>query len=169
MRNATLNQFCLWLEDTPLSQAIQVSGWIVPITQIIHIFALSAALSVALMIGLRLLGYFATEQPFATTFNKCWPIFKVALFVLLVTGCILIAGEPSRSLANISFQIKMIFLTLVLLILRLIKIRLVNPLTDWKSGYESERFLQLQGKVLALLLLLSLVCVVIAGRLIAYT
>ncbi len=164
-----MNQFCLWLEDTPFSQTIQVSDWIVPLTQIIHIFALSAALSVSLMIGLRLLGYFATEQSFASTFNRCWPIFRASLFVLLITGCILIAGEPSRSLANISFQIKMCCLILVLLIMRLIKIRLVNPLTDWKSGYKAERFLLVQGKVLAVLLLLSLVCVVIAGRWIAYT
>jgi|APCry1669190327_1035288.scaffolds.fasta_scaffold40357_2 hypothetical protein len=169
MRNATLNQFCVWLEDTPVSQAIQVSEWIVPITQIIHIFAVSAVLSVALMIALRLLGYFATEQPFSSTFSKCWPILKFSLFLLLMTGILLIIGEPSRSLANIAFQIKMILLITTLFTLRIIKRILVNPVTDWKSGYESERVLQLKGKFLAVGLLILLTCIVVAGRWIAYT
>ena len=169
MRNAILNQFCVWLEDTPISQFIQGSEWIVPLTQLVHIFAVSAALSVALMMGLRLLGYFANEQPFASTFNKCWPIFRLSLWVLLFTGSVLMVGEPSKSLANSSFQIKMLLLACVLTISHMIKNRLVNPVTDWRSGYAPERALQLEGKVLSTILLVLLVCVVFAGRLIAYT
>ena len=169
MRNATLNQFCLWLEDTQISQIIQISEWIVPFTQIIHIFAVSATLSVVLMISLRLLGLFASEQPFASTFNKCWPIFKVALVVLFISGCILIIGEPSRSLANASFQIKMVFLLSALITLHIIKKSLVNPLTDWRSGYGQEGALQFKGRVLSIALLVFVTCIVFAGRWIAYT
>jgi len=82
---------------------------------------------------------------------------------------ILIIGEPSRALANTSFQIKMILLVVVLLNLQFIKKRLVNPLTDWRSGYGPERVIQTQGRILSITLLLLLICVVIAGRMIAYT
>ena len=169
MTNATLNQFCLWLGDTQFSQLIMSSGWLVPSAQIIHIFAVSAALSVLLMIALRLLGYFASEQPFSSTFDRCWPIFRISLLVLLGSGLILIIVEPSRALANTSFQIKMILLVVVLLNLQFIKKRLVNPLTDWRSGYGPERVIQTQGRILSITLLLLLICVVIAGRMIAYT
>jgi len=169
MINATLNQFCLWLEDTPISQSIQVSDWVVPLTQIIHIFAVSAALSAALMISLRLLGFFATEQPFSTTFDRCWSIFLTSLIILLISGSILIIGEPSRSLANETFQLKMALIIAVLGTLRIIKVRLANPKIDWKSGYTPDVGLESLSKALSLILLLLLTCVLFAGRWIAYT
>jgi len=169
MRNLTLNQFCLWLEDTPISQYIQVSDWIVPCTQIIHIFAVSAALSVALMISLRLLGLFATEKTFSTIFDRCWSVFLTALIILLISGSILIVGEPSRSLANETFQLKMLLLVAVLGTLRIIKVRLANPKIDWKSGYTPDVGVESLGKALSLILLLLLTGVVFAGRWIAYT
>ena len=42
MRTPSLDDFCVWLEQTPLSQTIQITGWIVPALQTIHILAIAA-------------------------------------------------------------------------------------------------------------------------------
>jgi len=169
MRTLTLSKFCLWLEDTDLSQAIQVSDVIVPLTQIIHIFAVAAALSACLLIALRLLGYFAIEFSLSHTFNKFWPIFKVSTVVLLLSGSILIIGEPSRSLENSVFQTKMLLLMCVFVNIQFIKKTFFGKLIDWKNPVELTNELTTTGKTLAVILISLLILIVFAGRWIAYT
>lgn len=169
MRNAALNAFCLWIEDTELSQSIQISDWIVPVTQIIHIFCVAAALSASLLIALRLLGYFATELPFSRTFNRCWPVIKISLILLVITGTLLIIGEPSRSLANSIFQIKIILICLLATDLLIIKRHLVNPVIDWRTVSVSGGASSGLGQTLAVVMIVLLVGIVFAGRWIAYS
>src|SRR5207253_2508071 len=88
---------CAWLEQTPLSQVIQSTGWIVPAVQTVHILAIAAVMASTLMIAWR------GEQRFR-------PVIWWALPVLLATGVVMIAGEPARSLANPIFQLKMLLL-----------------------------------------------------------
>src|SRR5260221_4651312 len=97
MRTAALDSFCAWLDQTPLSQAIQTTGWIVPALQTIHILAIAAVMSSAVMIALRL----------ETRFRR---VIWWALPVLLATGIVMIVGEPVRSLENPVFQLKMTLL-----------------------------------------------------------
>src|SRR5260221_3540400 len=54
IRTQALDKFCSWLEQTPLSQAIQDAAWVVPAVQTIHILAIAAVMSSALMIVLPL-------------------------------------------------------------------------------------------------------------------
>jgi hypothetical protein len=169
MRTAALNQFCLWIEDSTLSQTIQVSDLIVPITQIIHIFAVATVLTVCLLIALRLFGYYAREFPLSHTFGKYWPVFKIALLVLLLSGATLIIGEPTRSLANGSFQLKMILLLAVILNLLFIKKLLIQKPTDWTASIGVTSHVTLLGKFLASSLLILLILIVFAGRWIAYS
>jgi hypothetical protein len=43
MRTTSLDQLCAWIEQTELSQAIQVHAWIVPSVQTIHILIIANA------------------------------------------------------------------------------------------------------------------------------
>jgi hypothetical protein len=47
----SLSHFCAWLEQTPLSQAIQTTNWIVPTVQSVHILAIAVIATSALMIA----------------------------------------------------------------------------------------------------------------------
>ena len=58
----SLNMASKWLEQTSLSQAIQLTNWVVPTVQTIHILAICVVASSALMIDLRLLGAFAASR-----------------------------------------------------------------------------------------------------------
>jgi hypothetical protein len=59
----SLNAICVWIDQTPLSQAIQVTNWVVPAVQTIHILAIAVVASSALMIDLRLIGVFWADRP----------------------------------------------------------------------------------------------------------
>jgi uncharacterized membrane protein SirB2 len=107
MRTPALDQLCAWLEHTPLSQTIQTVNWIVPAVQTVHILAIAAVMASVLMINLRLIGAVGRDQPLNAFSARFLPVIWWALPVLLVTGIIMIVGEPVRSLENPIFQLKM--------------------------------------------------------------
>src|SRR5437763_670325 len=102
-----LNRFCLWLEQTSPSQIIQSTAWVVPAVQTVHILALATLLASALMINLRLMGLTGLDQPVERLSARFLPVIWWMLPILLVTGAIMITGEPARSLKNPVFQLKM--------------------------------------------------------------
>jgi len=110
MRTQALDRFCSWLEQTPLSQTIQSTSWVVPTVQTIHILAIAAVMSSVLMLDLRLLGIVGTDQPLARVTGRFRPVIWWTLPILLATGAVMIIGEPARSLANPVFQLKMLLL-----------------------------------------------------------
>jgi ABC-type transport system involved in cytochrome c biogenesis permease subunit len=117
MRTRALDSFCAWLEQTPLSQAIQGAGWIVPTVQTIHILAIAAVMASALMIALRLDARFRR-------------VIWWALPVLLATGAVMIVGEPVRSLENPVFQLKMALLVSAIVVFLLpFKSRIIATLS----------------------------------------
>src|SRR5713101_1895947 len=107
MLMTSLNRFCLWLEQTSWSQAIQTTAWIVPAVQTVHILAIATVVSSALMINLRLIGLVGLDQPVKRFSARFLPVIWWALPILLVTGVIMIIGEPARALKNPFFQLKM--------------------------------------------------------------
>src|SRR5438445_13612018 len=116
MRTQALDRFCAWLEQTPLSQAIQSTSWVVPAVQTIHILAIAAVMSSVLMLDLRLLGVVGTDQPLARVTSRFRPVIWWTLPILLATGAVMIIGEPARSLANPVFQLKMALLVAAIIV-----------------------------------------------------
>jgi len=110
MRTPALDRFCAWLEQTPLSQAIQVTGWAVPALQTIHILAVAAVMASALMLSLRLAGMVWRDEPLPRVYARFRPVIWWSLPLLLATGAVMIIGEPARSLENPVFQLKMTLL-----------------------------------------------------------
>jgi hypothetical protein len=105
-----LSQLSAWLEQTQLSLAVQTHAWVVPTVQSIHILGIATLAASALMINLRLLGLYAADQPLKEVLTRFLPFIWWPLVVLLLTGIVMIAGEPPRSLKNPVFQIKMVLL-----------------------------------------------------------
>ena len=103
----TLNGICHWIDQTALSQWIQIAGWVVPTVQTIHILAIAVVASSALMLDLRLIGVFWANRPLEAVKARFLPLVWWPLLVLLATGIIMIVAEPARSLKNPAFQLKM--------------------------------------------------------------
>ncbi len=106
----SLEPFCNWLAATSVSQTIQTVGWIIPAVQTVHILAVAAVLTAALMMDLRLLGVSGQDQSVVSIANRFLPFIWWPLPVLLLTGAVLIIAEPARSLQNPVFLLKMALL-----------------------------------------------------------
>jgi hypothetical protein len=160
MRNTELLEFCAYLENTSLGLAVQDNFWVVPAMQTVHILAISALLLAMLMIDLRVLGIHGKSDSISVVISRYINLIWFALPILLISGAILIVGEPARSLANSSFQLKMILLLIAIITtLQIQKIGLRN------SSFQSDRTIGL----LAIFSLLLWFGIVASGRWIAYT
>ena len=143
-----LTQFTGWLAQTPLSLTIQTYEWIIPTVQSIHIVAIGVALVSAFMIGFRVLGWTGTDQTLADTSARFWPWLLGSLAVLLLTGALMVIGEPARELLAFSFWLKMCLVV-------------AGTALTWWIGRRST-------KPLTVLTLLIWIGIIFLGRLIAY-
>ena len=156
-----------WLTD--LALAISESAptiWIgehfyaIPIFQVIHILAISASFASILMINarmLRLAGHGTLEETTARYLKVVW----WSLLVLVLSGLLMIIGEPIRELVNAVFWVKMIlFVTAVLF-------------TIWFHKGIARRFAGLQepsarAKLAGIVLVVLWCMIMTGGRWIAY-
>jgi len=116
MSDALLRDFCKWLAATPLSETIQTTGWIIPALQTIHILAVAVVFSSAMLVNLRIWRLLQRDVPVSDVARRFLPAIWLVLIILLITGGLLIVGEPRRSLLNTTFYFKMAFLTLAVLL-----------------------------------------------------
>ena len=143
-----MTAFANWLAATPASVWIASHDWVIPTVQSIHIAAISIALVSAYMILFRVLGWVAAEQSLVDTMRRFWPWLFGALVVLLVTGVLMVLGEPARELLAFSFWSKMALIVL-------------GTLLTWLTGRTAV-------KPLSVLTVVIWIAIIFLGRLIAY-
>lgn len=160
----SLDAFCRHLSDTAVSQAIQTTDWVVPAVQTVHIIAVATVITSILMVDLRLLGIAARRQPIAEVAKRYLPLVWYALPVLLLTGATLIIAEPSRSLENPVFVLKMCLLVLAACVTLLCQLPLSKNAGYWDESPSRRRSVKLIG----LLSLPLWTAILFAGRWIAY-
>jgi uncharacterized protein DUF6644 len=153
-----------WLSQTPLSLAIQTHRWVVPTIQSIHIVAIGVVVASVFMIDLRVLGWAGRDQTLVETVDRFGPWLSWALGVLLVTGALMVIGEPARELLSFSFWLKMCLVAIGTLVAAAFQIALRRHEHRWEHSLVK----RWTTKSLAVLTLLIWVCIIILGRLIAY-
>jgi hypothetical protein len=159
---STLRAFGEWLATTSLSNVIQNVSWIIPTIQTIHIVCVAIVISASFLVDLRILGLFARSQSLASLSDRFLTWIWWTLIVLLVTGSLLITGEPGRSITNPAFFAKMIMLVVVALLTYVLQ----RPLATDAGYWDGNRAIAAKGIAVVSLLLWS--CIVFAGRWIAY-
>jgi hypothetical protein len=162
-----LDDFIHWLGATPASLAIQEIFWVIPTVQTVHILAISVVLASMAMFDLRLLGVAGTRNSIAAFSRRFMPWLWGALIVLAASGCILIIGEPKRSLGNVAFQLKMCMLATAIALTLGFQIMLKRDLARGSADLVPVH--AIAAKVTGLLSLALWVGIAVAGRLIAYT
>lgn len=156
--------FSQWLAATSLSHTIQTVTWIIPTLQTIHILCVAIAFSSAVLVDLRIFRLFERDEPLREVMRRFLPPIWPVLLILLVTGSLLIIGEPRRSLVNTTFYLKMaLLLVAILLTATLQRMVLASP------GVFEDRSRQMAGRALATLSILVWCGILFAGRWIAYT
>lgn len=152
-----------WLYGTSVSASIRDIIWVVPLVQSIHILAIAVIVGSVLVTDLRIAGVVATDESPATVIRRYLPWMWSALVVLLLSGSIMVVGEPDRVLANQVFWIKM---TLVLLACAL-TLAFRRPMLSEAFRLDHARWARL-AKPLAWVSLGVWISVIICGRWIAY-
>jgi hypothetical protein len=158
-----LTAFCVWLDHTAPSQTIQITPWIVPTVQVVHILSIAVVAASALMVDLRLLGIYGTDQPGRRVAARFLPLIWWPILILLATGLIMIVGEPARSLKNSAFQLKMTLLIAALIVTFLCQRRLRRTASAGTAGFGGA------ARPLAIASLLLWAGIIFAGRWIAYS
>jgi hypothetical protein len=167
---ALLGDFSKWLATTSLSHAIQTVEWIIPTVQIIHILGVAAAFSSAVLVNFRIFGLFERAEPLHDVIRRFVPPIWPILLLLLVTGSLLIIGEPRRSLINSTFYIKMaLLLTAILLTAGVQAMFAAGPASGETHPWEKDLGRRLAGRALATVSVLVWCGILFAGRWIAYT
>jgi hypothetical protein len=160
----SVDDFCAWLKVTPFSVTLQTVAWIVPAVQTIHILAISALISAALMVTLRTFGLVARDQPWSAVVSRYFSVIWWSLPVLFGTGLLMITAEPARSLKNPVFLLKMGLLVVAIAATAGRRFGGAETAGFWESSGARRR----GAKVLTVVFVSLWVAIIFAGRWIAY-
>jgi uncharacterized membrane protein YkvI len=160
-----LNEFAEWLSQTYLSTLIQNhNSWVIPTIQSIHIAGIGVVLASVFMVDLRILGWASMDQTLRQTTNRFGPWLTGALCALLLTGVLMVIGEPVRELVTVSFWVKMFLIAVGTLVAAVFQLSLRKHEADWEVAVRNRTSI----KSLAILTFLIWVAIIVLGRLIAY-
>lgn len=161
---AILSDVSKWLAATSLSHEIQTAGWIIPALQTIHILCVAALFSAAVLVDLRIWRLVLRDLPLRDVGRRFLPLIWPVVLILLLTGGLLIIGEPRRSLLNTTFYIKMALLALALVLTGLLQWSLAAP-----GFWDRDNARRITARLAATASLLAWCGIIFAGRFIAYT
>lgn len=132
--------------------------------QSIHIAGIGVVLVSVFMIDLRILGWAGMDQSLRQTTNRFGPWLTGALALLLVTGVLMVVGEPVRELVTVSFWVKMFLIAVGTVVACIFQMTLRRNEQQW------EQQLVHKGSVrwMAVFTFLIWVAIILLGRLIAY-
>src|SRR6202023_177313 len=140
MIDVGLSEFCKWLAATPLSHTIQTTGWIIPALQTIHILSVAVLFSSAILVDLRIWRLLESDVPLPDIARRFLPAIWPVLLILLVTGSLLIIGEPRRSLLNSTFYLKMALLAVAIMLTAGLQRSISSSSNFWdKNGWRGRR------------------------------
>ncbi|MBV9563624.1 MAG: hypothetical protein JOY90_24735 [Bradyrhizobium sp.] len=162
---AALGALSKWLAATSLSHTIQTEGWIIPTLQTIHILCVALVFSSAVLVDLRMFRLFERDEPLSQVARRFLPPIWPVLVIMLLTGSLLIVGEPHRSLLNATFHVKMILLLLAILLTAALQGSVAASPTFW----DRDRGRRIAGRLMATASILIWCGILFAGRWIAYT
>jgi uncharacterized membrane protein len=165
MIGAALSQVSKWLAATPLSHTIQTTTWIIPTLQTIHILSVAAVFSSAILVDLRIWRLLQRDVPLPEVARRFLPTIWPVLLILLVTGSLLIVGEPRRSLLNSTFYLKMALLSVAILLTA----GLQRSISSSPSCWDRDLTRRIAGRFAATVSILLWCGILFAGRWIAYT
>ena len=154
--------FSEWLAGTSASALVTNLLWVIPTFQTIHILALAILFTSIGAITLRSYGLLGAAATPAQTARRFTPWVWTALVVLLLTGSVLIVGEPVREFINWAFWIKVPLI--------LVAAVATGAITSWLARSEGAdpQTVAARARRGSAVLILLWALVVVFGRLIAY-
>jgi hypothetical protein len=155
-------EFLRLIEHSSFSQWVTGSSSVLafPTILLLHTIGMGVVVGINAGIDLRILGL-APALPLAPM-EKFFPFLWVGFWVNAFTGVILLAADATTKMANPDFYVKMGFIALAIINLRMIRNRVFrDPFIDKKP-------MTSDAKVLAVTSMIFWLGAITAGRLMAY-
>jgi hypothetical protein len=131
-----------------------------PTILLLHTIGMGVVVGINAGIDLRILGL-APKLPLAPL-ERFLPLFWIGFWVNAVTGTILLAADATTKAINPDFWVKMVFIALAVINLRLLRNRVLrDPLIDQTPP-------STHAKILAVTSLIFWLGAITSGRLLAY-
>ena len=165
MSDIGLSALSKWLAATSLSHTIQTTGWVIPSVQTVHILCVATVFSSAIVVDLRIWRVLQRDEPLTEVAQRFLPTIWPVLIVLLLTGGLLIIGEPRRSLLNATFYLKMGLLAVAIVL----TVALQRSIRSSPTFWEQDGVRRFAGRFAATGSMIVWCAIVFAGRWIAYT
>jgi len=155
-------EFLRFIEHTSFSQWVTGSSSVLafPTILLLHTIGMGVVVGINAGIDLRILGL-APALPLAPM-EKFFPLLWIGFWVNAFTGVILLAADATTKMMNPDFYVKMGFIALAIINLRMIRNRVFrDPFIDKKP-------MTPDAKVLAVTSMIFWLGAITAGRLMAY-
>jgi hypothetical protein len=153
-------QLLLWFEATGFSTWMRESGPAFFASLILHSVGMGFLVGVHAVLALVLLGVAPAVPP--PLLRRFQPVGRLALWVVIASGFLLLAAYPTKALTNPLFYGKLLALAAALLVGARIS-------RDWLGETSAARRPVGRDRVLAMLSLVLWVGTMTSGRLLAYT
>jgi hypothetical protein len=145
--------FCQWIRES--DSVFAYSGIL-----LLHTIGMGFVVGINACIDLRILGFAPAVR--ISGLQKFSPMLWLGFWVNAITGTLLLAIHATSKVSNPDFWIKMVFIALALINLRMLKTHVfLDPLVDKVSPSS-------KAKILALTSLIYWLGAIISGRLLAY-
>jgi hypothetical protein len=154
--------FLMWLQHTGVATWVRESTSLFsfPGILLLHTIGMALVVGIAAAIDLRILG-FAPALPLEPM-ERFLPVLWAGFWVNAITGAVLFAVDATAKATSPDFWIKMVFIALAVINLRLMQKRVLRDPNLDKGP------LSVQAKVLAGTSLFFWMGAIVAGRLLAY-
>ena len=159
-----LLHWCQWLQDTPFSTAIRVSGYTYPLLEGTHVLGLAFSVGTIIWFDLRLLGVAMRRDSVSDVFNSLRPWMGMGFLAMFVTGSLLFASRAADAYASNYFRIKVGLLMLGALNVVIFHTTIDRQREQWDTAERPP----LRARMAGLLSLILWFSIIAAGRIMAY-
>lgn len=154
-----------WIAQTDLSTTFQNVSWLVPTSQSIHIVAVGAVFTAAIMLNARLLGVVKGHRSISQLADDLVPWIWRGLAALVVTGLLQTITEPVRQFVTPVFWAKMSMIIVVASFTATYARVIRRNAAEWESAGTGSR----TAKVFAVVSTILWIAIITCGRFIGYT
>ena len=153
-----------WLDASPVGSAMRSDLWLYPLVEVVHIIGFAVLVGSVVMFDLRVLGL--SREIAVTALARHLLRFALAALLLIVpAGLMMFSAHPHDFASNDVFLLKLSLIALAGINAALFHVGVYRSVNRWNTGVAAPAIAKIQA-VLSIGLWL---CVVLCGRLLAYT
>lgn len=159
-----LDRFFVWLENTEWSMALHGSLYMWPAIESVHVLTLGLFVGLAAMLDLRLLGVAFIEVPVSRVARRLLPWTFTGFVLMVISGVLVFSANPVHFYHSIFFRVKVLMIILAGINAWIFHAGIWLSVEEWDRDPTTPKAARVAGAASLVLWL----CIIFAGRLIAY-